>query len=452
MNVQEKVMFLQQLREGFDQIGALFPTSSSAAKAMVADVARHQGPKTILEVGAGTGPITAELVKLLGPDDQLVVCEMNEKFMNHLIERFDREPSFANVRHQVEFCCKSVLEVDGQERFDYIVSTLPFTSLGADLVAQIFDHYQRLLKPGAVLTYIEYAYLRGLKTQLAGSAARAKAERTNMILDGNIERYQFRREVVPANLPPAWVRSLRFTEVPPDKALNIKPIANRKRLSLGRFGLSTESFGLLAGLGAAALLLKKKKSKAWVAPLALAGAAAWFHRDPEREVRANTAVAYSAADGRVLGVERLRHPRLGDQEWVRINVFLSLGDVHINRSPIAGKVVDKWDEPGGYSPAFRSEANNNESRYIVIEGADLRCAVAQRSGALARTIYTWCEKGELLCQGERYGMIRFGSRTDVYLPADRVEVLVSEGDRVVAGQTPLARLVGRASDEKKASE
>ncbi len=436
MSVQDQVVFLQQLKEGFETIGALFPTSTPACRALVADVARHQGPKTILEVGCGTGAVTQELINLLGPDDKLVLCELNEKFVHHLQHRFETESGWANVAHQVEFYTGSATDLEGEDRFDYIISTLPFTSLPADLVDTLFTRYRQLLKPAGVLTYIEYAYLRSLRTQLTPGD---QMRRTNKILDEQIANFQFRRESVGANLPPAWVRSLRFAPAKPEQALEIKPLRDRKRLKLGPFALSTESLGLLAGLGLASYFMKKNKMKGWLAPLALAGATAWFHRDPERAITVNHSLAYSACDGEVLGVEKIRHPRLGDADWLRINVFLGLTDVHINRAPVAGIVDDSWEEPGGHSPAFRSEANGNSSRYIVIEGTHGKIAVAQRAGALARTILTWCQKGELLCQGERYGLIRLGSRTDVYLPADGVTILVNPGDRVVAGRTPLAR-------------
>jgi phosphatidylserine decarboxylase len=138
-------------------------------------------------------------------------------------------------------------------------------------------------------------------------------------------------------------------------------------------------------------------------------------------------------------VDTVRHPRLGDREWVRIATFLSPLDVHINRTPIAGKVIDRWDEPGGFMPAFQDESEKNASRYIVVEGIHGPVAVAQRAGFLARRIITWPKRGELLAQGERYGLIRFGSRTDILFPADQVEVIVRAGDKLAAGQTIVAR-------------
>lgn len=436
MGVSDTVLFFKQLRDSFDSIGAIFPTSGPAARVMLAEAERHQGPRRILEVGSGTGAVTQEIVRLLNPEDRLVICELNPRFVRYLEDRFEKEPEFARVRHQVEIKLMSITDLEGQGAFDYIISSLPFTQLPPELIEAIFQRYQELLTPSGVLSYIEYAYLRGLKSQLS---SKEEARRRNAVLDHYIERFQFRREQVTANLPPVWVRSLRFGSASAEQALTISPIKDRRRMKLGPVALASDCAGLLLGLGAGALALKKLGSKAWPVPLALAGAAAWFHRDPERIINADAGLVLSACDGKVIKVDQVRHPRLGDQDWTRIAAFLSITDVHINRSPVAGRVVDTWEEPGGYSPAFTEGAEDNFSRYLVVEGPSGRCCIAQRSGVLARTIYTWPQKGELLSQGERFGLIRFGSRTDVYLPAERVEVLVAEGDQVIAGKTRLAR-------------
>lgn len=437
--MKDSVMFLQQLRHQFETIGAVFPTSPAAARAMVAEAKRHVGPRSILEVGAGTGAITAELVKILGPDDRLVLCELNASFVDRLHERFEREPAFADVRHQVEIVCDDVTRLEGENEFDFIISSVPFTSLSPEVMRGIVRRYRALLKPGGVLSYLEYAHMREIRTRVLTSPnEKAEREAANRFLDEMIENYQFRRDSVGANIPPTWVRSLRFDEITHEQLEQLEPL-QRNRIKVGPFSMASPGLGWVAGLGATSLLMKKKKWKGWTIPLALAGAAAWFHRDPERRVQTQPELALAPADGKVLKVEKIRHPRLGDQTWVRVNIFLSLADVHINRAPVAGVVVDHWTEPGGYSPAYQDDAENNEASYIVIEGRHGRCAIAQRTGALARTIHTWARQGELLCQGERYGMIRLGSRTDLYLPDGAADILVAEGDRVIAGRTPLAK-------------
>jgi phosphatidylserine decarboxylase len=171
----------------------------------------------------------------------------------------------------------------------------------------------------------------------------------------------------------------------------------------------------------------------------LAVAVAAFFRDPERAVPRDPALALAPADGRVLAIERLADDRFGPGEWLRVAIFLSVLDVHVNRSPVAGRVVRQFDQAGGYGHAGREGAAGNASRYTVIEGVHGPAVVAQRVGAVARRIVTWVRPGELLAQGDRYGLIRFGSRTDLYLPAARWTALVAPGDTVRGGLTALAR-------------
>jgi len=443
MNLQETFFFLSQLSQGFDHIGALMPTSRQAAKAMAAEALRQKSPKQILEVGPGTGPITTELVRHLKAEDRLVLCEVNEDFVKYLRRRFETEPELKRVRHQVEIIHNSVTEMGGEQCFDYIISAVPFTRLPAELAEQIFETYRRLLKPGGTLTFLEYAFLRSLRN-MTKKSSNTDFVRVDHMMRDFINRYQFRSDRVIMNFPPANIRSLRFSEPAPNAAGDLQPRENYRRVGprWSNLGFSSEALDLVAGLGALSFIMARKGSRWWPVPAALGAAAAWFHRDPHREVLATEKSAYAASDGQVMKVDTVRHPRLGDQEWARVCVFLSPLDVHINRAPVAGKVTDRWDEPGGFLPAYQDESESNSSRYIVIQGTNGLVAVAQRAGFLARRVITWPKKGELLAQGERYGLIRFGSRTDVLFPADKVEIVVRAGDKLAAGQTIIARYLG----------
>jgi phosphatidylserine decarboxylase len=204
-------------------------------------------------------------------------------------------------------------------------------------------------------------------------------------------------------------------------------------------GISTEALPWLIGLLLAGVFvqpLRRLRALGWLAAAMIAA----FFRDPPRHVVADPNAALAACDGRVLAVERLRDERFGKMEWLRIAVFLSLADVHINRSPVAGKVVRTIRENGGFAAADSADAEHNNALYMEIEAAHGPCIVAQRSGLVARRIVNWAAPGELLAQGDRYGLIRFGSRTDVYLPAGRFEACVSAGERVRAGETVIARV------------
>jgi phosphatidylserine decarboxylase len=435
MAIKEVWYFVRELQQSFTSIGALIPTSPYAARAMAAQVARRRGPKRILEAGPGTGPITAAIVREMGPDDHLVLCELNEGFVNYLRERFERDPDFRRVRDQVTIIHGDVTQLDAREPFDIIVSAIPFNNLPPEIVRAIMEHYRAILQPDGVLTYIEYAYFGGLKRRLLRGATREQIANVQAVLDPYLEQHQVRRDLVIRNVPPAWVRHLRFTEPSPEAALELLPDDAYRRFA----GVSTEAvpwaLGLL-GLGSLARGRRVLRSILWgFIPLMAA-----FFRDPRRPVQTDDRVAYAASDGRVLRVERVRDDRFGDGEWLRVVVFLSLADVHINRSPVAGRVRCFVHESGGYAAADSDAAERNQALYMVIDGAHGPCVVAQRVGLVARRIVNWMREGDLLAQGERFGLIRFGSRTDVYLPADRYESTVVPGMVVRAGRTPIARL------------
>ncbi len=438
IDLKEKLVFLRQLQSSFDNIGAVLPTSPSAAEAMVREILKDKRPKRILEVGPGTGAVTARLVELMQKGDELVLCELNAGFVDFLERRFEREPAFQRVRDQVKIVCSNVIDLLEDNGFNYIVSSLPFSRLEPALVREILEKYKRMLLPAGVLTFIEYQYLRKLSARFTLGTTRDRLEGVEEVVRAYVRDYAFRCEPVIRNIPPAVVYNLRFTAPLPGMLRDLSPSEHR-RMSIGGFHMNDEAVPLVAGLASLSWLASRlgKGRWAWI-PAVAAAAVAVFHRDPVREIQVDHKAVLSAADGRVLEISKAYHPRLGSEKWTRIAVFLSITDVHINRAPIAGTVVDSWDEPGGFALAFSDAAVNNFSRYIVLQGENGRCAIAQRAGALARKIVTWCDTGALLAQGERYGMIRFGSRVDVFLPYGATNVLVREGDMVRAGETVLA--------------
>jgi phosphatidylserine decarboxylase len=439
MSIQEKVYFLRQLQHSYTSIGALIPTSRYAARAMASECARRAGPRRILEVGPGTGSITAAIIESMRPDDQLVLCELNADFVAYLRRRLATDPAFQRVSDRVTLLHMDVTQLDRSQRFDCIISAIPFTNCPPELIQSIFECYREILAPDGVLTYIEYAYLRPIKQRVLFGAPRRELESASAVIEPYLQRYQFRRDLVYRNVPPAWVRHLRFEEPPASAALALAPLEHDRRIPLGASAnLSTEALPWLLGLLIASLLrpLSRVRALLWL----IAAAVAAFFRDPARRVKSDPDLAYAACDGRVLSVEQLRDERFGDEEWLRVAVFLSLANVHINRSPVAGRVERVLYESGGYAPADSPVAEHNRAVYTLIEGAAHgRCVVAQRAGLVARRIVNWVKPGVLLAQGDRYGLIRFGSRTDVYLPAQRFEACVAPGDRVRGGETVIAR-------------
>lgn len=201
-------------------------------------------------------------------------------------------------------------------------------------------------------------------------------------------------------------------------------------------------------VGAAALavpLAALDRRLAWP-PLILAGAIAAFFRDPRRAIPPDDACIYSAADGFVLAVDEVEEPWFLGGRALRIVTFLSLLDVHVNRSPVAGRLRKTRHIDGGYAAAMdRAGSELNERQLLAIDGARGPIVVVQIAGLLARRIRRWVEPGAELRAGQKLGMIKFGSRTDVIVPLGQARALVAKGDRVRAGITPLARYEGAAT-------
>jgi phosphatidylserine decarboxylase len=182
---------------------------------------------------------------------------------------------------------------------------------------------------------------------------------------------------------------------------------------------------------------------AWLAAL-ITLFIAYFFRDPARVTPLREGLVIAPGDGRICTIERVRSPvELGfdDSERVRISIFLSLFDVHINRAPLAGRVTRSVYVPGSFLNAARDKSSEeNERRAIVIVtpgGAEI--AVVQIAGVIARRIVTFVGEGDSVGVGQRFGLIRFGSRVDLYLPPGRA-ALVCVGQRAVGGETVLADL------------
>lgn len=186
------------------------------------------------------------------------------------------------------------------------------------------------------------------------------------------------------------------------------------------------------------ILLALGKRLGWLF-IFLAGAVLYFFRDPERDMEREPGAIYSAADGLVTDVEEVEEEWLGGRA-LRISVFLSLHNVHVNRSPAKGKLVKFEEINGGYAPALFEDSGGNYRHKTLFEG-DGRFVLVQKAGMIARRITPWIEVGDGVEAGDRIGVIHFGSRADILLPADPYEPLVKPGDKTKAGLTPVARRV-----------
>lgn len=440
MNYSRSVPFL------FDRLLAKSrPGDRALAATLAAEAVRHPAGKRILLVG-GADHLFAALAGRLMPGDRLTVTSGDQRWLADARERLSSDPELSYAADRVE-----LISVDDD------TAHIP-SELGSGLNgAGAFDHVVFAAPPGGARS------LDGPTGPDVLTAARAavghsgtvsfampvRPRTDNGAVDDLIGAHAIRSETVGRAAPPMRVHHLRFAAAEPALADRLAPAYSPNRVPLfGRMSIDADGVTVAAGLAAAALVTRAATRRrrwlrhAWLLPAVAAVPAAAFFRDPDRvppyESEDPEAVV-SSADGRVLSIEHISDDRFGSEPWLRIAVFLSVLDVHINRSPVAGRITQIIDTAGGYADARSADAEHNVAKYTVLETARGRVVVAQRSGLIARRIVQRSRPGALLTRGEKFGLIRFGSRTDVYLPADACSPTVAEGDRVTGGETIIAR-------------
>ncbi len=167
----------------------------------------------------------------------------------------------------------------------------------------------------------------------------------------------------------------------------------------------------------------------------------YFFRDPERTAPADASSIVSGADGIIRAIENIREEKYLNTDTVRISIFLNPFDVHVNRSPLGGVVKGLAYTPGKHLLTIsNASSEHNEHSSILVEGESTKCLVKQIVGPVVRRVVYWLEMEQNLSKGDRIGMMKFGSRMDIYLPASDVEVIVKKGDRVRAGESVIATL------------
>ncbi|MEV6812067.1 phosphatidylserine decarboxylase [Micromonospora sp. NPDC051296] len=392
-----------------------------AARTLVSELARINDPKAALLVGvAPESAVLAAAIDALLPGDTLTVVPAERVSATALREQVTAQGRWVADRVRV---VDSLAEA---EPAAVVVAGEAFVGTAEETRGAI-EALSKYLADGAVLC---------LATAV-GRTAGAAAE-----LDRQGALYGVGADLVLRNSPPVRVYRLRFTPADAAAAERLAPAYRPSSVPLTR-GMNIDSNGVAAAgiaLGLAALTrLARPKSKLWLLPALAAAPVAAFFRDPERDVPEDPSAVVAAADGQVLSVQRLHDERFGDGEFLRIAVFLSVLDVHVNRSPVAGKVVDYFVADGGFVNAMKPDAEHNVAAYTVLDTTHGTVVVAQRTGLIARRIVQRAPIGALLARGERFGLIRFGSRTDVYLPVEAAEPLVGPGDKVVGGSTVIAR-------------
>ena len=190
-----------------------------------------------------------------------------------------------------------------------------------------------------------------------------------------------------------------------------------------------------------AVLLGAAVSPFWaIVPGVLACYFIYFFRNPERTIPLDDSVLVSPADGTVQEVVPLDGDDFVKEPCNKVVIFLSVFNVHVNRSPIAGEIKCQKYVCGRFKPAYKDTVGfENERHMIGIENDRLRVTVTQIAGILARRIVSWVTLDDVLEKGERYGLIRFGSCTEIVMPRN-VDVLVKKGDKVIGGETIIGRI------------
>ena len=230
------------------------------------------------------------------------------------------------------------------------------------------------------------------------------------------------------------------------------PFTWRDRLPFVRVGLAE-----LVVLGGSALLATCVLAWLWwpaALPVAfIAGAIIWFFRDPQRDIPTSAGQVVAPADGKVVAIEPVEDPLIGPA--IEIGIFLSIFNVHANRSPVAGRVIGIEYRPGKMLNALRPEsAKENERLEVRLQEqqAPFRLMrVRQITGQFARRIVCWVRPGDELSRGEMFGMIKLGSRTELVLPrTDDLTILCEIGDKICAGSSLLARYESEGSTPRDA--
>lgn len=224
-------------------------------------------------------------------------------------------------------------------------------------------------------------------------------------------------------------------------------MVNKKNAQLFSMRIAKEArreFVIVSLLTLAALIAALILRQAFWVSLAAILSFVWvglaiFFRDPARAIHREGGMYYAPADGKVVVVERVNEPIFLQDEALRIAIFMSISDVHVNRTPVKGVVIFTRHVSGKFIQAFRPEAAfENEHNLIGIEHGRDRILIKQIAGILARRIVCSIRPDDELEAGDRIGMIKFGSRVELYLPTD-CQALIQPGDVVRAGITPVAR-------------
>lgn len=209
--LRQQATFVKQFGSRFETTGSLIPSSRFVARAITRYVQqRDDAAIRVLECGPGTGPFTDRIVRLLRPGDTYHLVELNEHFVEVLHERFAQEPHWQQAAEMSEIYQLPLQDFEPEEKYDFIISGLPHINFPTEVVEAITAAYFKLLKPGGMLSYFEYMYVRPIRKMVTLGSDRRRIREVNAVLEGHIGRHRVRRESILINVPPAWVQHLRL--------------------------------------------------------------------------------------------------------------------------------------------------------------------------------------------------------------------------------------------------
>ncbi len=201
-------IFWQEFRHTFESTGAVLPSGRSLSRALASQVGKSKSPQHILEVGPGTGAVTNSIIPRLGPHDRLDLVELNERFATVLRDRLKSDPVWQPVAGRMRILEMPVEEIDDCGCYDVIVSGLPLNNFSCDLVEHILQHFHRLAAKSAQLSFFEYVALRKAKSLWSKAQERLRLSGIERLLQREFDSWQFSRQCILANVPPAWVHHL----------------------------------------------------------------------------------------------------------------------------------------------------------------------------------------------------------------------------------------------------
>ena len=203
-------VFWRQFRQQFHTTGAVLPSGRFLARSLARYVGGNGAGQRILEVGPGTGAVTAQIVRVLGPNDRLDLVELNDDFVRRLNERFASEPPFQAAAPRSRVLHARLQELPVEEPYDLVISGLPLNNFSVADVEELLGAMTELVKPGGTLSFFEYIAIRRARALVSTAAEKSRLRGIGAALERLLGTREIRRDCIWPNVPPAWVHHVRI--------------------------------------------------------------------------------------------------------------------------------------------------------------------------------------------------------------------------------------------------